>query len=150
MAPLFGGKKFELLFRHAAGLDMDKSDMKRLYEVVNQKMHDLLVQGVATAKTNDRDIVQIFDLPISKGLQDCINEVRKYETELELEPILKQLATLPRLDLDYSKKIESSLPDLVGGITVALAKTFKVINPELKNPQSQDWERVINIINILL
>ncbi|MFP4214020.1 MAG: DUF1931 family protein [Desulfohalobiaceae bacterium] len=65
MAQVFGGKKFEALFRNAAGLDMDKSDLKRLYELVNQKLHDLLQQGVVTAQANDRDVIQIFDLPLT-------------------------------------------------------------------------------------
>lgn len=66
MTQVFGGKKFEALFRNAAGLNMDKSDIKRLYEVVNQKMHDLLQMGEVAAQANDRDVIQLYDLPITK------------------------------------------------------------------------------------
>ncbi len=150
MTQVFGGKRFERLFREAAGLDMDKTDMKRLYEFVNQKLHDLLVRGVVAARANDRQVIEIHDLPIGKGLQQCIYEVRRLDTELELDPILQQLATLPRLDLEYSYEIESSLTELAGALTVALAKMFKTINPQIKNPQSRDWEQVIEAFNVLL
>jgi hypothetical protein len=150
MSQVFGGKKFEALFHNAAGLDMDKSDLKRLYELVNQKLHDLLQQGEITAQANDRDVIQLFDLPLTKGLQENLKQVWEYEETLNLEPILQQLATLPNLGLAYSQEIEDNLPDLTGAITVALARMFKAINQELKNPQTQDWERVIEAFNTLL
>ncbi len=150
MSQIFGGKKFEALFRNAAGLDMDKSDMKRLYELVNQKLHDMLQMGAVTAQANDRDVIQLYDLPITKGFQANINEVREYQETLNLDPILEQLATLPALKLSYSVEIEESLPDLAGAITVALAKMFKAINPDLKNPKPEHWDKVINSFNILL
>ncbi len=34
--------RFERLFREAAGLDVDKSDLRRLNDFVNQKTYDLL------------------------------------------------------------------------------------------------------------
>jgi len=60
------------------------------------------------------------------------------------------LAKLPPLKLEYSDEIERTLPDLTGAITVALAKVFKTVNPDLKNPQSEDWEKAINIFRILV
>ncbi|RQD78087.1 DUF1931 family protein, partial [Desulfonatronospira sp. MSAO_Bac3] len=142
MTQIFGGKKFEALFRNAAGLDMDKSDLKRLYEVVNQKMHDMLEMGVVTAQANGRDVIQFYDLPITMAFKEQLREVREYDETLNLEPILEQLATLPKLKLDYSSEVENALPELTGAITVALAKMFKAVNPELKNPKPQDWEKV--------
>ncbi|MEF8824306.1 MAG: DUF1931 family protein [Desulfohalobiaceae bacterium] len=35
-------------------------------------------------------------------------------------------------------------------LTIALAKMFKLVNPDLKNPQSRNWEQVISIFNVLL
>ncbi|EFI36122.1 protein of unknown function DUF1931 [Desulfonatronospira thiodismutans ASO3-1] len=150
MTQIFGGKKFEALFRNAAGLDMDKSDLKRLYEVVNQKMHDMLEMGVVTAQANGRDVIQFYDLPITMAFKEQLREVREYDETLNLEPILEQLATLPKLKLDYSSEVENALPELTGAITVALAKMFKAVNPELKNPKPQDWEKVISVFNILI
>ncbi len=149
MTQVFGGKKFEALFKNAAGLDMDKSDIKRLYQLVNQKMHDLLQMGVVAAKANGRDIIQLYDLPITKGFQEHLREVRDYDESLNLEPILQQLVSLPPLKLEYSQEVEDALPELTGAITVALARMFKAVNPELKNPKPHDWDKVIDIFNLL-
>jgi hypothetical protein len=62
--------KFERFFRAAAGLDVDKSDLRRYNDFVTQKTYDLLIRGKAVAKANGRDIIQPFDLPITKGLPD--------------------------------------------------------------------------------
>jgi hypothetical protein len=38
----------------------------------------------------------------------------------------------------------------VGGLSVALARTFKVLDPDLKNPSSRHWERAFRIFDLLL
>ena len=38
--------KFERFFRIAAGLDVDKEDLKRYSDCINQKIYDLLVIGL--------------------------------------------------------------------------------------------------------
>jgi uncharacterized protein DUF1931 len=68
--------KFERFFRVAAGLDVDKSDLKRYSDFVNQKIYDLLLRGQATAKANGRDIIEPFDVPITKGLQERIHDFK--------------------------------------------------------------------------
>jgi hypothetical protein len=70
--PVMSVARFERFFRIAAGLDVDKKDLKRYSDFVNQKTHDLLIRGKATAKANGRDIIEPFDLPITKGLQERI------------------------------------------------------------------------------
>jgi hypothetical protein len=49
-----------------------------------------------------------------------------------------------------SDETESRLPDVVGGLSLALARTFKIIDPEVKNPQTEHWERAFSIFNLLL
>jgi hypothetical protein len=49
-----------------------------------------------------------------------------------------------------SEETEARLPGLVGGLSVALARTIKVIDPEVKNPQSEHWERAFYIFGLLL
>ena len=46
--------KFERFFRIAAGLDIDKQDLKRYSDFIKQKVYDLLVRAEATAKANGR------------------------------------------------------------------------------------------------
>jgi hypothetical protein len=52
--------------------------------------------------------------------------------------------------LAYSVETEAQLPGIVGGLSVALARTFKIIDPDLKNPQTMHWERASNIFDLLL
>lgn len=142
--------KFERLFRAAAGLDIDKKDFKRYRDFVNQKTYDLLIRGKAAAKANGRDIIEPCDLPITKGLQERIHEFRAIDQEIELKPILDYIASRRPLDLACSVETESQLPRIVGGISVALARTFKITDPTLKNPQTMQWERAIRIFDLLL
>jgi len=88
--------KFERFFRIAAGLDVDKQDLKRYSDFINQKVYDLLLRGEAAAKANGRVFIEPFDLPIPKGLQESIHEFRKIDERIELQPILGHLTARPR------------------------------------------------------
>ena len=142
--------KFERFFRLAAGLDVDKSDLKRYRTFVNDKIYDLLLRAQAAAKANGCDVIEPHDLPITKGLQERIHEFRRIDEQIELQPILDQLAARPPLDLAYSEETEARFPEIAGGISVALAHSFKVIDPDLKNPQTKHWECVLRIFGLLL
>jgi hypothetical protein len=43
--PVMSVARFERFFRIAAGLDVDKKDLKRYSDFVNQKTHDLLMDA---------------------------------------------------------------------------------------------------------
>jgi hypothetical protein len=150
MAAVTAISKFERLFRAAAGLDVDKEDLRRHSEFVNHKIYDLLLRGEANAKANDRDIVQPWDLPITKGLQEQIHAFRRLDEPLDLKPILEELAALPPLDLGVAEETEARLPEIAGGLTVALARAFKILDPDVKNPQTDQWDRVFEIFDLLL
>lgn len=150
MTPVMTVSKFERFFRVAAGLDVDKNDLGRYNDFVNHKTYDLLVRGRAVAKENGRDIIQPSDLPITKGLQESIHQFRKLDEAIELRSILQAIAELPPLDVTYSYDTEERLPGIVGGLSVALARTFTIIDPTLKNPQTRHWERAFRIFDLLL
>jgi hypothetical protein len=141
---------FERFFRLAAGLDVDKADLKRYSEFVNRKIYDLLLRGQAAAKANGRDIIEPFDLPITKGLQESIHEFRSLDAEMELQTILDDLLARPPLDLAYNVETEARFPEIAGGLSVALARSFKIIDPNVKNPQSEQWERSFRLFDLLL
>jgi hypothetical protein len=149
MAPM-GTSRFERFFRAAAALDVDKDDLRRYNDFVNRKLYDLLLIGQATAKANSRDVIEPWDLPITKGLQESVHGFERMDEEVELRPILEQLAALPPLDLAYSEETEARLPGIAGGLSLGLARTFKVIDPKMKNPQTGHWERVFQIFDLLL
>jgi hypothetical protein len=133
-----------------ASLDVDRNDLRRYEEFVNAKVRDLLVRAEATAKANDRDVIQPHDVPITKGLQERIHEYRSIEALLEIEPAVDSITLRPQLDLAYSDETEAQLPALAGGLSVALARSFKVIDAQVKNPRSEDWERVVALFDLLI
>lgn len=148
--PVMSVSRFQRFFRVAAGLDVDKNDLKRYSDFVDTKLYDLLIVAQATAKANERDVVHLSDLPITKGLQESIHRFRKVDHEIELQPILDQLTSRPPLDREPDDETEASYPEIVGGLSLALAQTFKILEPKLKNPQSHDWERVRAVFDLLL
>jgi hypothetical protein len=148
--PVMGVHQFERFFRLAAGLDVDKEDLKRYSEFVGEKLYDLLVIAQASAKANSRDVLQPSDLPVTKGLQERIHEFRKLDEQIDLQPILTQLAKWPPLDVTMSEETESRLPAVMGGLSVALARTFRILDPDLKNPQTTHWDRSSALMSMLL
>jgi hypothetical protein len=148
--PVFGVARFERFFRLAAELDVDKEDLKRFSDFVEHKVYDLLLTGQATASANLRDVVEPHDLPVTKGLQENIYRFRKMDADIELKPVLDRLATYPPLDRVPSEETEKRLPEIVGGLALALGKIMKIVDPEVKNPQSQQWERAMRIFDELM
>ena len=69
---------------------------------------------------------------------------------IELQPILDQLEKRPPLGLVYSDETEGMLPGIGGGLTVALARAFKILDPGLKHPNSEHWDRANRIFDLLL
>jgi hypothetical protein len=49
----------------------------------------------------------------------------------------------------YSDDLYAMLPEIVGGMSVALGRTFKIIDPELKNPQTSHWDAAFRIFDQL-
>ena len=68
--PVMGFTKFERFFRAAGGVSVDRDDVKRYLDFVNDAIYDLLIIGQATAKANVRDVIEPWDLPITTSLQE--------------------------------------------------------------------------------
>jgi len=148
--PVMGFTKFERFFRSAGGVSVDRDDIKRYLDFVNDAIYDLLLIGQATAKANVRDIIEPWDLPVTKGLQESTHAFQRIEEEIELRPVLESLAARPPLDYALSDATQAWLPDLFGGISVALARTFKLIEADVKAVHSQEWERAFSIFRLLI
>jgi hypothetical protein len=142
--------RFQRLFRAAAGVGVDKNDLKRYDDFIDRKIYDLLLIGQAHAKANARDVIQPFDLPVTKGLQESIHAFRRLDEEIELRPILEELAKRPPLDLAVAEETEQALPEIAGGLTLALARAFTIIEPERRNPQTDQWVVVTAFFDLLL
>ena len=147
---VMGVARFERFFRAAAGLDVDKEDLKRYADFINRKIRDLLIRGEAVAKANGRDFIQPVDFPITKGMQESIDGFKELDETIELRPILDRLIANPPLDLELGEETEAELYAVGGGLSLALARTFKIIDPDLNNPQARHWERSFQIFDLLL
>ena len=145
-----GVAPFERFFREAADLDVDKTDLKRFEDFVREQIADLLVIAEARAKLDDRDVVESRDIPITKGLQESIHRFRQLELGGEVRPMLEQIATRPYLDRAVAVDVDEALPEIAGGVSLALGQTFRLIDPKLRNPATEHWERAFQIFNLLL
>jgi Domain of unknown function (DUF1931) len=148
--PVMSVAKFERFFRVAAGIDVDKSDLKRYNDFVNHKLYDLCLLGRVAAKENDRDVILPYDLPITKGLQESIREFDKMDEEIELVAVLDGMAALPPLDAALADTTESWLPRVAGGLSLALGRSFTIVDPKLRNPSSRHWEAAFRLFDLLL
>jgi hypothetical protein len=147
---LMGIPQFKQFFRQAASLDIDKNDLKRFHDFVGDRTYNLLVRAEPSARANGRDIIEPSDLPITKGLQECMHAYRKIDQTVELAPILARLTERPPLDLEYSEETREGLPQVSGGLGVALARCFRLLDDKVKNPQTPHWEKAEQVFDLLL
>jgi hypothetical protein len=147
---IMGYTRMREFLRRSAGIDIDKSDMDRLSDLIGRKLNDLLVIGVRNASYNKRDIVMEPDLPLTKGILDHIRVFRRYEEAIDLKPILDHLATYPPLERTLSLDVEATLPDIAGTLAMLAGQAIKIIDPEVKNPGSDMWDRVFGLMELLL
>jgi hypothetical protein len=123
-----GVTQSERFFRLTASLDVDKQDLKRYSNFINHTIDDLLVRGQAAAGANDRDIIEPHDLPITPGLQEDIYAFSKLDELIDLHPVPERIAGRPPFGRTLSDTAESCLPRIAGGLSVALARSFNVID----------------------
>jgi hypothetical protein len=148
--PVMGFTKFERLFRGAAEVSVDRNDVKDCLEFVEGAIYDLLITGQATAKANGRDVIAPWDLPVTRGLQECVHAFERLEDGIGLRPVLDTLAARPPLDMALGEEAEARLPLLYGGIIVALAKVVKMMDAELKAVHRREWERAFALFRLLI
>jgi hypothetical protein len=83
-------------------------------------------------------------------LQESTHAFRHVEEEIELGPVLESLAARPPLDYALSDATQARLPELFGGISVALARIFKLVDADVKAVHSEEWERAFSIFRLLI
>jgi len=130
--PVMGFVKFEQFFRAAGGVSVDRDDVKRHLGFVNDALYDLLLMGQAAAEANARTLSSPGTCPSPGGLQESIHAYERRDEEIELRAILEDLAARAPLDAALSEETENRLPLIFGGVSTALARTFKLADAELK------------------
>ena len=146
---VMGFHKLKELFHKGASLDIKKGHAKDITDIVEEKLYDLLLMGQKSAKYNGREVIWKYDLPITKGLEETINEFKKLEHELELQEILDNLATYPPL-FELEIELEKSLPEIVGGLTLVLAKIIKKLEKEHNTVNHEFIKEAKYIMNLVL
>jgi hypothetical protein len=141
---------WERFFRAAAGLNIDKNDIKRHQDFIDARLPSLVARAEAVAKANGRDLIELWDLPITAGLQACLHEFDKLDADLDLTSALREITPLPPTDFDYSEQTRNNLVSVAGGVSVALARVLRLLDPDVKNPQTTHWERAERLFAVLL
>jgi len=90
--PVMGFTKFERFFRTAGEVRVDRDDVRRYLDFVNDAIYDMLLLAQATAKANVRDVILPWDLPITAGVQERMHRFAKMDEDIELDPILEEVA----------------------------------------------------------
>jgi hypothetical protein len=142
--------RFEHLFRVAAGLDVDKSDLRRYEDFVDRAVADVLTVAQETASANGRDVILPIDLRLSRALRDRVREFERLDGADDLLAALERLVAVPPLDLALSEEAQAQLPRIAGGLSIALARAFSIVDPNVRNPQTQQWERVVRLFDLVL
>jgi hypothetical protein len=133
---------FERFFRSVASIKIDKNDVRRFHEFIDEEIDGIAIAAGNSAKWNGRDVIVPQDLPITKGIQERMREFDKLEEAEEIRELLRREVRRPPAEVTFSEETEDLLPDLFGGLSVALARSFRIIDPKLTNPASGHWERV--------
>ena len=145
-----GVPEWKRFFRSAASIDVDKDDLRRFHDFVDEKIDDIAIAGRNSAKWNGRDVIAPQDLPITKGLQEQMREFDQLEEADEVRKLLRGTIRRPPADVTFGEETEDFLVEVFGGISLALARSFRIIDPEVKNPSSEHWEREFQLFRLLL
>src|SRR3954451_15360546 len=123
MAGPSGVPVFERFFRSVAQLKVDKNDVKRFREFVDGIIDDIAIAGRNSARANDRDVIAPMDLPITKGLQERMREFDKLDEAADIRAVLAAVRR-PPADVTFSEETEEMLPEVFGGLGIAVARAF--------------------------
>jgi hypothetical protein len=140
---------FERFFRSAAGIKVDKNDLRRFRDFVDEQIDGVSIAGRDAAKWNGRDVIEPQDLPITRGVQERMREFDKLEEADEVRNLLREQVRRPPADVTFSEDTERLLVELFGGLSIALARSFRVIDPTLENPSTQHWDRAFALFRML-
>src|SRR3954470_4197880 len=131
-------------------VDVDKDDAKRYREFVDEKVDDLAIAGRDAARWNGRDVIAPQDLPITKGLQEQMRVFGRLEEAGELRRLLRDSLRRPPVDVTFGEETEDVLVEVFGGISIALARSFRIVDPQVRNPSTEHWDRAFDLFRLLL
>jgi hypothetical protein len=145
-----GTPEVQRFFRAAGSVDIDKADVGRFRTFVDEKVDDIAIAGRNTARWNGRDVIAPQDLPITRGLQEQMRDFDKLGEAADMREWLGGTLRRPPDDVTFGEETEGVLTEVFGGIAVALARSFRIVDPEVRNPSTQHWERAFELFRLTL
>ena len=143
-----GTPEVQRFFRAAGSIDVDRADVDRFRTFVDGKVDDLAIAGRDTARWNGRDVIAPQDLPITRGLQEQMREFGRLDEADDIREWLRGTLRRPPDDVTFGEETEGVLTEVFGGISVALARSFRIVDPEVRNPSTRDWDRVLDLFRL--
>jgi hypothetical protein len=143
-----GTPEVQRFFRAAGSIDVDRADVDRFRTFVDGKVDDLAIAGRDTARWNGRDVIAPQDLPITRGLQERMREFGRLGEADDIREWLRGTLRRPPDDVTFGEETEGVLTEVFGGISVALARSFRIVDPEVRNPSTRDWDRVLDLFRL--
>ena len=137
-------------FRAAGDVGVDKEDVKRYWDFVDGKVDDIAIAGRDSARWNGRDVIAPQDLPITRGLQEQMREFSRLDEADELRRLLRESLRRPPEDVTFGEETEDVLVEVFGGMSLALARSFRIVDPQVRNPSTDHWDRTFQLFRLLL
>jgi hypothetical protein len=50
----------------------------------------------------------------------------------------------------FGEATEDVLGEGFGGLSIALARSFRILDPEVRNPSTEHWERAFTLFRLLI
>ena len=137
-------------FRAAGDVAVDKEDVKRYWDFVDEKVDDIAIAGRDSARWNGRDVIAPQDLPVTRGLQEQMREFSRLDEADDLRRLLRESLRRPPGDVTFGEETEDVLVEVFGGMSLALARSFRILDPQVRNPSTEHWERAFDLFRLLL
>jgi hypothetical protein len=78
-----------------------------------------------------------------------MREFAKLDEAEEVRDLLRQVVRRPPADVTFSEDTEQMLLELSGGLSIALARSFRLIDPTLVSPSTQHWDRACDFVRVI-
>jgi hypothetical protein len=79
-----------------------------------------------------------------------MREFGKLDVADEIRELLRGTLRRPPDDVTSGEEPEDTLADVFGGISVALARSFRIVDPDVRNPSTQHWDRAFELFRLTL
>lgn len=78
-----------------------------------------------------------------------MREFDKLEEAQEIRELLRQVVRQPPADVTFADETEALLPELFGGLSIALARSIRIMDPNVSNPSPEHWNRAFTLFRLV-